>query len=107
VGGVDADRSPVSLLRTDHEAPLGDPARTARIIDGVTWSFEGEGGELTPIDPLDGYDPYIRHHRPSSGKVRFTATAEGGGVLRASIDGVEATLDIKVVPEGTRYTHGM
>lgn len=107
VGGVDAAGSPVSLLRTDHEAPLGDPARTARIIDGVTWSFEGEGGELTPVDPLEGYNPYIRHHRPSSGKVRFTATEEGTGVLRAAIDGVEATLDIKVVPEGTRYTHGM
>jgi len=104
VGGIEDNGNPVSLLRTDHDAALGDPTRTGAMKSGVQWTFTGTGLTLQDVNPLLGYDAYIRGHRPSSGAVRVTATSPGNGVLRASIGGIQRTLNITVIQEGQRYT---
>ncbi len=105
VGALDAKGNPVSLLRTDANAPLGDPTRTARMSSAVTWSFVGTGLSLQEVDPLSGYDAYIRGHKPSFGAVRVTATAAGNGALVARVGTLQRTLTIRVLPEGQRYTY--
>lgn len=102
-GGRDMASNPVSLLRTDPDAPRESFRRTNRMIQGVEWTFEGTGGHLGEVDVLAGYDPYIRHDRPSAAATRFIATEEGSGTLTARIDGVEASLDILVIPAGQEY----
>lgn len=105
VGGIDAKGNAVSLLRSDSSAPTGDPTRTARMIPGVTWTYTGSGLSLQNVDPLLGYDPFIRGHRPTSAAVRVTATNPGNGVLLVRIGNVQKTLNITVLSEGERYTY--
>jgi endonuclease/exonuclease/phosphatase family metal-dependent hydrolase len=105
VGGTDARGNAVSLLKSDATAPLGDPARTARMVPAVTWTYTGSGLTLQNVDPILGYDPSIRGHKPSSGAVRITATTPGTGILRARIGTLEGTLNIRVIAESERYTY--